>query len=243
MVKQLRSLVLLSAASLLLAACGALNAFIPDQEVPGGVLGFGEDGQVVEFGAEASPSGLLTPSAMGDSTTFVAQIQLGHEFDPPEEDIPNWVQIGGIEETITLDDEVQVVFVGDFTIDTLPEEYSSFTLVGLQLSAQLSISGSVVYSSPTYGAGALSVVFGGAQVVASGAGTTTVSYTTVSNLPRIDVDLSQSKPLLQQLTNLVKHGGGLVADITLTAELFEPGLPSDAAILVTVKSLGATIEF
>lgn len=243
MVKQLRSLVLLSAASLLLAACGVLNAFIDDQEVPGGVLGFGVDGEVVEFEAVLAPSGLQAPSAMGDATTFVAQIELGHEFGVPEEDIPNWVQIDGIEETITLDDEVQVVFVGDFTSETLPAEYGTFTLTGLQLSAQLRFSGARVFDIPTFDAGDLLVEFGGPVVVASGGGTTTVRYSTVSNLPRIKVDLSFSKALLRVLTDLVKHGGAFAANIALTAGLDEPGLPSDATILVTVKSLGAIIEF
>lgn len=245
MVKQLRSLVLLSAASLLLAACGALNAFIKDQEVEGGVLGLGGDGHAFSLSAEPTPSGVAAPHAPAYATVFVAVEELSGDFDPPTTEIPGWVKIASIGETLTLDDEVQVVLFGEFEDVTELDDLESFTLVGLDVSARLFMNDVLIGSTPTFGAGPIDVAFGDPSIVSIDGGHTTVSYQSATvNSASIPVGFTAATQwALDAYTELVRSGGSFAVEFTITATLDAPGLPADAAIVVTIKSLGATIKF
>lgn len=247
MVKQLRSIALLSAGSLLLAACGALNAFIDDQEVPGGVLGLDAPGHAFSLGAEPGPSGLAAPHAPASNiTTFVAVEQLSGEFDPPTTAIPGWVKIAGINETLVLDDQIQVVLVGEYDEAEVLKSFGSFTLTRLDVAAKLFMNGVNIGSTQTFGTGLIDVEFSDPSIVSTAGGNTTVSYhSATASSASIPVSFTGAGAqwALDHYTDLVKSGGPYALEFTITATLKAPGLPEDAAIVVTIESMGATITF
>lgn len=245
MAKKLRTLTLLLAVSLALSACGLINRLVPDHEVADGVMGIGAAGMPVTLSGSPLPSDLASPNAPGDTTTFVA------EFDVPEEVIdavsglPGFVQASGIEETITLDDEVQVVFAGEFAdAADLHPDHLTFTLTALHVSGHLTIDDNQFNLPPVSRAG-LNVTFSDPTAFSydADANATTVSYATASSLPELDVDFGDNAQLLQAFSDLVKEGGSLTAHLRIEATLSTPGLPASADIVVNLRSLGATISF
>lgn len=245
MAKKLRTLTLLLATALALSACGLVNRLIPDQQVADGVLGIGADGVPVTLSGEAGPSDLAAPMAPGDTTTFVAEFDVPEEIIDAIEALPGWVQASGIEETITLDDEVQVVFAGEFADEAdLHPDHLAFTLTALHVSGHLTIDGNQ-YNLPAVSEAGLNVTFSDPVGFSydAGANATTVSYATASGLPELDIDFGNNPQLLQAFSGLVKDGGSLTAHLRVEATLSTPGLPASADIVIHLRSVGATISF
>lgn len=225
MTKTIRSLVLAVAGTVLLSACSALNAFIPDQDVPGGVLGIGA-GVDVELTADAGPAGI--GAAQLTATVFTGTLTVPSVDVEAVEDLPNFVEAAAITETVTLDDSVVVTY-------PTTGSAASFTLTELAVAGSITISGTE-YAFPVLTVDGLAVLFENPDCTPAGVCT----YATASNLPEIDVALAAAA--VDAYSALLQGGGTIGVEVTVTATL-ATGIPADAEVVVTLESLGAVIEF
>lgn len=228
MTKTIRSLALAVASALVLSACGVLNALIPDQDVPGGVLGIGTAGVDVELTAGVQDAGIGAEQITLTATVFTGTLAVDTVDVEAIDELPDFVEAAAITETVTLDDSVVVTY-------PTSAEADSFTLTELAVSGSVTISGNE-YTFPVLTADGLSVLFAN-PICAAGV----CSYTTASNLPEIDVALAAAA--VDAYSALLQGGGTIGVEVTVTATLDAPGLAADAEIVVTLESLGAVIEF
>ncbi len=224
MTKSTRSLALAVASTVLLSACSALNAFIPNQDVPGGVLGIGA-GVDVELTADAAPAGI--GAAQLTATVFTGTLTVPSVDVEAAEDLPNFVEAAAITETVTLGNTVVVTYptIGDV---------ASFTLTELAVAGSVTISGTE-YAFPVLTVDGLAVLFSNPDCTAG-----VCTYATASNLPEIDVALAAAA--VDAYSALLQGGGTIGVEVTVTATL-ATGIPADAEVVVTLESLGAVIEF
>ena len=228
MTKTIRSLALAVAGAVLLSACGALNALIPDQDVPGGVLGIGNAGVDVELVAGVQDAGIGAEQITFNATVFTGTLAIDAVDVDAIDELPDFVEAAAITETVTLDNSVVVTYPTTASLE-------SFTLNELAVTGSVTISGTT-YEFPVLTADGLAVLFAN-PVCADGV----CSYTTASNLPEIDVALAAAA--VDAYSALLQGGGSIGVSVTVTATLDAPGLAADAAVVVTLESLGAVIEF
>jgi hypothetical protein len=230
MTRAVRSVVLVAGAALALSACGLLSGLVPDQDVEDGVLGLAGGVQVELVPDGAGPAIDVTPTA----TTWVGTLSEAFELDAlTGVDIPNVVSPDGITETIELG--------GTVVVRNPASPTGPFTVTGLALGGTFTI-GTATYDLPAgLSVDGLAVPFAD-PVCVDDAGDQVCTYTTVSDLPSLDVVFTT--PQIAAYWNLLRASGGIVAvDLTVTVTLADPGLPSTATVVVTIASGGATIEF
>lgn len=229
--RTVRSFALAATGALLLSACGALNALIPDQTIDGGVLGIGSAGVDVDLNAaSASAAGIAVSQA--NATTWVGTISGTTTVDAIA-DLPDFVEAAAITETVALGDTVVVTHPAANTGD--------FTVTGVALGGTVTIGGTPIALPAGIGVTGLSVLF--ASPDCTTVGTDQVcTYTTASNVPVVDIEFAAAQ--VAAYSDLLKDVGGTVsADLTVTVTLAGPGLPDDATITVTLESLDAVVEF
>lgn len=226
MTQTVRSLALAAAGALLLSACGALNALIPDQTVDEGVLGIGSAGVDVTLEADLGPAGIGAAQVV-TATVFSGTLDVASVDVDAIDELPDFVEAAAITETVSLGNSVVVTYPTSAPADTL-------TLAELELAGSVTISGTE-YTFPVLTADGLSVLFAN-PVCADGVCT----YTTASNLPEIDVALAAAA--VDAYSALLQGGGTIGVEVTVTATL-ATGIAADAQIVVTLESLGAVIEF
>ncbi len=225
MTKTIRFLALAVAGAVVLSACGALNALIPDQDVPGGVLGIGTAGVDVTLEADVGTAGI--GAAQITTTFFSGTLDVASVDVDAIDELPNFVEADAITETITLGNSVVVTYPTTAAAD-------SITLAELEFSGSVTISGTT-YPLPVLTATGLEVVFANPECVDG-----VCAYTTATNLPEIDVALAASA--VDAYSALLQGGGTIGVEVTVTATLAS-GIAADAEIVVTIESLGAVIEF
>lgn len=227
MTKSLRSLALAGAGAVLLSACGVLNALIPDQNVPEGVLGIGTAGVDVALAADPGPASIGAAQVV-TVTEFSGTLAVDAITVDAIDELPDFVEAAAITETVALGDAVQIQY-------PTGGEVGTFTLTGLSIGGSVTISGTAI-PLPALDSGALAVEFGGENCVDD-----TCTYTTADNVPEFDVALAAAA--VEAYSDLLKLGGTVDVEIVVTATLQAPGLPADATLTVTLESLGAVIEF
>lgn len=226
MTKTIRFLALALAGTLVLSACSALNALIPDQDVPGGVLGIGTAGVDITLEADAAPTSI--GAAQLSTTVFTGTLDIASVDVDAIEELPNFVEAAAITETVTLGDSVVVTYPS-----TGPA--NSFTLTELAVAGSITISGTE-YAFPVLTVDGLAVLFENPDCTDG-----VCAYATANNLPEIDVALAAAA--VDAYSALLKAGGTVGVAVTVTATLDAPGLAADATVVVTIESLGALIEF
>lgn len=224
MTKINRSLALAAAGAVLLSACSAL---IPDQTIDAGVLGIGPAGVEVPLVADLGPAG-IGAAQVGSTTVFTGTFDLGTVDVDAIVGLPDFVDADAITETVALGDSIEVTYPTGGAA-------TSFTLTALAVTGSITISGTE-YALPVLTADGLEVVFGDATCVGD-----VCTYGTAGSLPELDVSLVAAA--VDAYVALLKDGGTVSADLTVTATLDDPGLAADATVLVTIASLGAVVEF
>lgn len=227
MSKTIRSLALAAAGAVLLSACGALNALIPDQTIDGGVLGIGTVGVEVTLDADLGTTGIGAAQIV-TATVFTGTLDIPSVDVDAIDELPDFVEAAAITETVALGDSVVVTYPSTGPAD-------SFTLTELVVTGSVTISGTE-YAFPVLTVDGLAVLFEN-PVCTDGVCT----YGTASNLPEIDVALIAAA--VDAYSALLKGGGTVGVAVTVTATLDAPGLAADATVVVTLESLGAVIEF
>lgn len=227
MTKTIRMLALAVVGAAVLSACGMLNALIPDQDVPEGVLGIGSAGVQVPLEADVSTTGIGAAQFVS-ATVFTGTFDLGSVDVDAIDELPDFVEADAITETIALGDSIEVTY-------PTGNEVASFTLTELSVTGSITIS-DTEYALPVLTADGLAVLFGDADCLG-----TVCTYGTASNLPELDVALVAAA--VDAYAALLKDGGTVSAQMTVTATLDAPGLAADATVVVTLESLGAVIEF
>lgn len=226
MTQTVRSLALAAAGALLLSACGALNALIPDQTVDEGVLGIGSAGVDVTLEADLGPAGIGAAQVV-TATVFSGTLDVASVDVDAIDELPDFVEAAAITETVSLGNSVVVTYPTSAPADTL-------TLAELELAGSVTISGTE-YTFPVLTADGLAVVFANPDCTDG-----VCTYTTASNLPEIDVALAAAA--VDAYSALLQGGGTIGVEVTVTATL-ATGIAADAQIVVTLESLGAVIEF
>ncbi len=227
MTKTIRTLALALVGAVALSACGALNALIPDQDIPGGVLGIGAAGVDVPLAADLGPAaigGAQIVSATDFTGTFVIDSVDVDAIDA----LPDFAAAAAITETIALGDSIEVTYPTGGAAD-------SFTLTRLEVTGSVTISGTE-YALPVLAAAGLTVLFDDVACVGD-----VCTYGTASNLPEVDVAFVEAA--VDAYSDLLKDGGTISAELTVTVTLASPGLAADAEVVVRIESLGAVIEF
>ncbi|MFN2323857.1 MAG: hypothetical protein ABR510_12970 [Trueperaceae bacterium] len=227
MTRTIRSFALAVAAAVVLSACGVLNALIPDQDIAGGILGIGSAGVQVPLEAAVADAGIGAAQA-GFATVFTGTFDLGAVDVDAIDELPDFVEADAITETVALGDSIEVTY-------PTGGDVASFTLTELAVTGSITISGTE-YALPVLTAGELEVLFDDVDCVG-----TVCTYGTASNLPELDVALAAAA--VDAYASLLKDGGSVSAELTVTATLEAPGLADDATVVVTIQSLGAVIEF
>jgi hypothetical protein len=231
MTKTFRLLALAVASTVVLSACGALNALIPDQTIDGGILGAG-GGVDVTLRADGVAPTAIAPSAGADAAVWVGPI-VGSTTIEAIAELPEFVEAADITETIALGDTVVV------THPLTPT--GSFTVTGLALGGTITIGGTQFALPAGIAVTGLSVVFADPDCVASG-DDQVCTYVTASGVPELEVQFAANQ--VAAFSELIKGiGGDVDVDLTVTVTLAEPGLPDDASVRVTLESLDAVIEF
>ena len=231
MTQIIRSLALAAAGAVLLSACGALNALIPDQTIDGGVLGAG-DGVPVTLEAQGVGTTAIAPAAGADATVWVGSLVASSTIEAIAE-IPEFVDPADITETIALGDTVVV------THPLTPT--GAFTLTGIALGGTITLDGTQFALPAGIAVTGLSVVFDDPSCVASG-DDQVCTYQTASGVPELEIPFAANQ--VAAFADLLKGVGGDVdVDLTVTVTLAEPGLPDDASVLITLESLDAVVEF
>lgn len=222
-----RTVALAVASAVLLSACGALNALIPDQDVADGVLGIGSAGVAVPLEADLSTADVGAAQIVS-ATVFTGTFDLGTVDVAAIDGLPDFVDADAITETVALGDSIEVTYPTGGVAD-------SFTLTELAVTGSITIA-NTEYALPVLTADGLAVLFDGANCVGD-----VCTYGTASNLPELDVALVAAA--VDAYAALLKDGGTVSAELTVTATLAAPGLAADATVVVTIESLGAVIEF
>ncbi len=228
MKQTVRNLILVVVGAAALTACGVLNAFVPDQEVAGGVLGLGDGVDVVLAPAQAA----VTTLAGTPVTTWVGSIDETVGLDALDADLPDAIEPAALTETIQL---------GDTVVVTHPETPTgSFTVTGVAIGGTFALGGATFNVPAGLSVDGLNVVFDDPTCV--GDAVQTCTYTTASGLPELNLAFaaSQVQAYWDLLTGI---GGDVSVDLTVTVTLAPDGLPSDATVTVTLDTLGATIAF
>jgi hypothetical protein len=227
MLRNLRSLVLVVAGAALLSACGLLNAFIPDQEIASGVLGIPAGGTDVTLTAAAEAAGVAT--AQADATVFVGELTGSASVDAL--DVPGFVEADTISETVTLGNEVVVRHAS---------ATGPFTVTAIQVAGDVTIGNATLPLPGGIGVSGLSLLLSDPTCVADAA-EQVCTYGLLSGIPEVDIALSAAQ--VAAFTNVLKNGGDVSVDATVTMTLAGPGLPAAASITITLETLGATITF
>ena len=227
MTQTIRSLALAVAGVVLLSACGVLSGLIPDQDVPEGVLGIGSAGVQVPLEADLVTTGIGAAQFVS-AAVFTGTFDLGTVDVDAIDELPDFVDADAITETIALGDSIEVTYPTGGAAD-------SFTLTELAVTGSITISGTE-YALPVLTADGLAVVFGDAICAGN-----VCTYGTAGDLPELDVALAAAA--VNAYASLLKSGGAVSAELTVTATLADPGIAADATVVVTIASLGAVIEF
>ncbi len=228
--RSLRPIVAVLSLTLFLAGCGWLNALIPDQDVAG-FLGLGGDGTEIELTAASTTTTGVAPAAGDPTTVFVGSVEGTYDVaalaDPPA-----FVVVAAITETVTLGDTVVVRHPGSPTGD--------FVVSAVALSGSVSVDGTSYDIPAGAGRAGLNVAFSDPSCLTD-VDVHVCTYETASNLP--DVEVSFSEDQIEAFSDLLRNGGEVSADLTVTLTLEGPGLPDDATITITVIGEGAVVEF
>jgi hypothetical protein len=230
MTRTVRSVALVAGAALTLSACGLLAGLIPEQEVPGGVLGLGGGVQVELEASGVGPSIDVTPT----TTTWVGTLTRTFDLDALTGSIPNVVSPDAITETIELGDTIVVRNPGFAT--------GPFTVTGLALGGTFALGGQTFGVPANLAVTGLDVLFEDPDCV-DDAADLVCTYTTVASSPPSLVLAFTPQQVAAFWSLLSANGGAVSVDLTVTVTLQAPGLPTAATVTVTIDSGGATIEF
>lgn len=227
MTKTIRSLPIAIAAALSLSACALLNAFIPDQFIADGVLGIGATGIAIPLAADVGATG-VGAAQVGGATVFSGTVGVDAVDIEPVDDLPPYVEAARITETLALGDTIVVTYPTSVPVDAL-------TLTALSLTGSVTISGTE-HAFPVSTEAGLSVVFD-EPTCDDGA----CAYTTANVLPEFEVAFARAA--VAAYGSLLRDGGSIAAELSATATLAAPGLAEDVLVIVSIRSLGAVIEF
>lgn len=221
--KRVRTVLWVTIVAVALGSCGLLNELIPDQEFASGLLGIGE-GLEIELAASAGTSrASVTPSQSG-GTVFSGSFAGGDVIEG-DASIPSWVRAKSVTDTVYLDRTLEA------NIDV-----AQFIVTNLGFAGTFSIEGQeypIPFSPPVTD---LALTF-----ERRGCAGNWCTFEATAEPPVFRITLT--KPQVSAFSNVIKNGGAIEVDVTVTMTVGSPALPGGSVAGVVVMTNGAVVKF